>query len=164
MGQNHPATGASEAQVDASNTELIVQKPDGPIQYYLQVGGYSIPTVGVPYVSMSHAVNTLYRPLPVAYLKLQPTESFSIMAGNLPTLFGAAYTLTYENMNIERSLQSNQEKSITRLLSPAAIRSTFKRHYSRSSTSSACSSSDPCSACPALVRACDIPLSSTPSH
>jgi hypothetical protein len=41
----------------------------------------------------------------------------SISAKNIdsvPTLFGAAYTVTFENMNIERSLQSNQENSITR--------------------------------------------------
>jgi hypothetical protein len=36
------------------------------------------------------------------------------MAGNLPTLFGAEYTFTFENMNIERGLLWNQENAITR--------------------------------------------------
>ncbi len=114
QGQNHPVPGDFDAQVDASNAELIVQKADGPIQYYLQVGGYSLPSLGAPYINLGHAVNALYGPLPVAYLKLAPTDSFSIMAGNLPTLFGAEYTFTFENMNIERGLLWNQENAITR--------------------------------------------------
>jgi putative OmpL-like beta-barrel porin-2 len=52
--------------------------------------------------------------LPVAYLKIAPTDSFSIMAGNLPTLIGAEYTFTFENMNIERGLLWNQENAINR--------------------------------------------------
>jgi len=114
MGQNHAVPGDFDAQVDASNAELIVQKADGPIQYYLQVGGYSIPALGTAYVNLGHAVNALYGPLPAAYLKIQPTDSFSIMAGNLPTLFGAEYTFTFENMNIERGLLWNQENAINR--------------------------------------------------
>jgi hypothetical protein len=112
--QNHAVPGDFTAQIDASNAELIVQKPDGLIQYYLQVGGYSIPALGTGYVDLGHAVNALYGPLPAAYLKIAPTDSFSIMAGNLPTLFGAEYTFTFENMDIERGLLWNQENAINR--------------------------------------------------
>jgi len=34
------------------------------------------------------------------------------MAAKLPTLIGAEYTFTFENMNIERGLLWNQEKRL----------------------------------------------------
>ena len=92
----------------------FIQKADGVIQYYLQVGGYSFPALGAPYINLTKAVNRLYGVLPEAYLKIAPTDSFSIEAGNLPTLFGAEYTFTFENMNIERGLLWNQENVINR--------------------------------------------------
>jgi len=112
--QNHAVVGDPYNRLDFSNAEAFIQKADGVIQYFLQVGGYSIPALGTPYVNLSKAVNKLYGPLPVAFLKIAPTDSFSIMAGNLPTLIGAEYTFTFENMNIERGLLWNQENAINR--------------------------------------------------
>jgi len=112
--QNHAVVGDFYNRLDVSNAEAFIQKADGVIQYFLQVGGYSIPALGTPYVNLSKAVNRLYGPLPVAFLKIAPTDSFSIMAGNLPTLIGAEYTFTFENMNIERGLLWNQENAINR--------------------------------------------------
>jgi Putative beta-barrel porin-2, OmpL-like. bbp2 len=112
--QNRAVVGDFYNRLDVSNAEAIIQKADGVIQYYLQVGGYSIPALGTPYVNLAHAVNALYGPLPVGYLKIAPTDSFSVMAGNLPTLIGAEYTFTFENMNIERGLLWNQENAINR--------------------------------------------------
>jgi len=112
--QNHAVPGDFDNGGDASNAMAIIQKADGPIQCYLQVGGYSIPALGAAYVPLSNAVNALYGVLPAAYLKIAPVENFSIIAGNLPTLFGAEYTFTFENMNIERGLLWNQENAVTR--------------------------------------------------
>jgi Putative beta-barrel porin-2, OmpL-like. bbp2 len=112
--QNHAVIGDPYNRLDVSNAEAFIQKADGVIQYFLQVGGYSIPALGTPYVNLKRAVNDLYGPLPVAFLKIAPTDSFSIMAGNLPTLIGAEYTFTFENMNIERGLLWNQENAINR--------------------------------------------------
>ncbi|HVB82001.1 MAG TPA: outer membrane beta-barrel protein [Candidatus Binataceae bacterium] len=112
--QNHAVVGDPYNRLDVSNAQAIIQKADGVIQYYLQVGGYSIPALGAPYVNLAKAVNDLYGPLPVAYLKIAPTDSFSIEAGNLPTLIGAEYTFTFENMNIERGLLWNQENAVNR--------------------------------------------------
>jgi hypothetical protein len=112
--QNHAVSGDRTARVDASNAQFIMQKPDGLIQYYLQVGAYSIPALGAAYISSGKAVDNLYGPLPAAYLKIAPSDSFSIMAGNLPTLIGAEYTFTFENVNIERGLLWNQENAINR--------------------------------------------------
>jgi hypothetical protein len=46
--QNHAVNGDRSARADASNAEVIIQKADGLIQYYLQVGAYSIPALGAP--------------------------------------------------------------------------------------------------------------------
>src|SRR6202035_2856071 len=58
--QNHAIVGDFYNRIDASSAEAIIQKADGVIQYYLQVGGYSIPALGTPYVNLAHAVNALY--------------------------------------------------------------------------------------------------------
>jgi hypothetical protein len=112
--QNHAIVGDFYNRLDVSNAQAFIQKADGPIQYYLQVGGYGIPALGTPYINMTKAVDRLYGVLPQAYIKIVPNENFSVMAGNLPTLFGAEYTFTFENMNIERGLLWNQENAINR--------------------------------------------------
>jgi hypothetical protein len=112
--QNHAVSGDRSARADASNAEVIIQKADGPIQFYLQVGAYSVPDLGLPYTSSGKSVDNLWGPLPAAYLKIAPTDNFSIMAGNLPTLIGAEYTFTFENVNVERGLLWNQENAINR--------------------------------------------------
>ena len=52
--------------------------------------------------------------MPQAFLKIVPTDNFSIQAGKLPTLIGAEYTFSFENFNIERGLLWNQEPAVSR--------------------------------------------------
>lgn len=98
---------------DLSNGQVFIQKTTGWWQFYLEAGGYNLPALGAPYVSTSNAVNDFYGPLPLAYVKLVK-GNFSVMAGELPTLIGAEYTFTFENMNIERGLLWGQETAISR--------------------------------------------------
>jgi hypothetical protein len=112
--QNHAVSGDRSARADASNAQVIIQKADGMIQYYLEVGAYSIDELGAPYVSSGNAVNRLWGPLPAGYLKIAPTANFSLLAGNLPTLFGQEYAFTFENLNIERGLLWSQENTVNR--------------------------------------------------
>ncbi len=112
--QNHAVSSDRTDRADVSNAQIILQKADGPIQFYLQAGAYDIPALGAPFVSAGDSVKSLYGPLPVAYLKIAPTDNFSLMAGNLPTLIGAEYTFTFENLNIERGLLWNQENAVNR--------------------------------------------------
>ena len=53
------------------------------------------------------------RPIPAAYLKLVK-GNFNVEVGALPTLIGAEYTFSFENMNIERGLLWNQENAVNR--------------------------------------------------
>lgn len=114
--QNNRASGDQTGHLDVSNGQLILQKIDGLAQYYVQVGAYSLPSLGTPYVSATsgHAMSEFYGAAPVAYFKLAPTGNFSIEAGKLPTLIGAEYTFTFQNINIERGLLWNQEPAISR--------------------------------------------------
>jgi len=101
--------------VDMSNGQIFVQKTTGLVQFFLEGGGYSFPTIGQPYVRSGDATNDTFGIFPVGYLKLAPGNgSFSIEAGKLPTLFGAEYSFTFENPNIERGLLWNQENIVTR--------------------------------------------------
>ena len=52
--------------------------------------------------------------MPIAFIKLAPTDNFSIQAGKLPTLIGTEYAFTFQNTNIQRGLLWNQENIISR--------------------------------------------------
>jgi hypothetical protein len=102
---------------DISNGQVMIQKIDGVVQFYVQVGAYSIPALGTQYSHLTDAENALgnfFSAVPQAFLKIQPTDNFSIEAGKLPTLIGAEYTFTFENFNIERGLLWNQEPAVSR--------------------------------------------------
>jgi hypothetical protein len=86
---------------------------DGAFQFFLDAGAYSFPTVGVPYATASTTMSNTFGALPVGFVKLVD-GNFSIEAGKLPTLIGAEYGFTYENMNISRGLLWNQEPLISR--------------------------------------------------
>jgi hypothetical protein len=112
--QNNHVPGDGEAQRALSNGQIFIQKTDGWFQFYLQAGLYNLPALGTPYLDTSKTVTDLYGPLPVAFAKLQAGKNTSIQVGALPTMLGAEYTFTFENMNIERGLLWNQENVITR--------------------------------------------------
>ena len=102
---------------DLSNAQVFVQKTDGPVQFFLEAGAYSLPSLGVPYahnVDSKNVENSTFGYLPVAYVKLQPTAEFSIEAGKLPTLVGAEYTFTFQNINVNRGLLWNLEPAVSR--------------------------------------------------
>ena len=102
---------------DVSNFQGIIQKIDGVFQFYVQAGLYSLPALGVNYNVTQKAIsanNNYFGEMPVGYAKIVPTDTFNVMVGKLPTLIGAEYTFTFQNMNIERGLLWNQEPEIGR--------------------------------------------------
>jgi hypothetical protein len=99
---------------DVSNAQVMIQKIDGPVQFFVDAGAYSIPVVGQAYARASHQTSDTYGELPTAYIKLVPNDTFSFQTGKLPTLLGAEYTFTFENTNIQRGLLWNQENVFTR--------------------------------------------------
>lgn len=113
-GGSNPEPGDQVAHADISNGQIFVQKTSGFVQFYLQAGVYNLPAVGTSFLSTRNTVRDLFGPLPQAYLKLAPKNSFSLLLGKLPTLIGAEDTFTFENLNIERGLLWNQENAVNR--------------------------------------------------
>src|SRR6266446_6036296 len=129
--QNNKFPDQQHSQASLSNGQVFLQKNDGLFQYFLQVGAYTLPALGSPYFSTATTTGDFFGPVPVAFAKIAPTDEFSIMAGKLPTLIGAEYTFTFENMNIQRGLLWNQENAVNRgvqvnyTLGPLALSSSW---------------------------------------
>ncbi|MGO9434045.1 MAG: outer membrane beta-barrel protein [Terracidiphilus sp.] len=112
--QNNYVAGDDSAQATLSNGQIFIQRAEGKVQYYIQAGVYTMPTLGVPFVNAQNTVNNFYGPVPVAYLKLQAAKNTQFLIGSLPTLMGAESTFTYQNFNIERGIVWNQENAVNR--------------------------------------------------
>ncbi|WP_375456414.1 porin [uncultured Methylobacterium sp.] len=100
------------ARVDFSNIQGFIQKADGPFQFYMQVGGYSIPSLGLPIYSAFDQTDLLFGAVPVVFGKYVINEEFSIQGGRMPTLIGSEAIFTFQNLNISRGLVFNQENFI----------------------------------------------------
>ena len=103
-----------QGKADISNAQIEVQKTDGVVQFYVQAGAYNFPSLGSAYVSSGRLDDETFKVVPVAFLKLVPNANFNVMIGKLPTLIGAEYTFTFQNLNIARGLLWNQEPAISR--------------------------------------------------
>jgi Putative beta-barrel porin-2, OmpL-like. bbp2 len=112
--ENNPFPTDQRAIASLSNGQVFVQKTDGLFQYFIQVGAYTLPALGVPYFGTKKTTGDFFGPVPQVFAKIAPTDEFSISAGKLPTLIGAEYTFSFENMNIERGLLWNQENAVNR--------------------------------------------------
>lgn len=112
--QNNHIPGDNSNQAAISNAQVFIQKTDGWFQFYIQAGAYNIPALGVPYLNTDKTLSELFSPLPVAFAKFQTGKNTSIEIGALPTLIGAEYTFTFENMNVNRGLLWNQENAVNR--------------------------------------------------
>jgi hypothetical protein len=114
VGQSNHVPGDDIFQSGIGNAQIFIQKTDGWFQFYVQAGAYNIPAIGVPYLSTQKTISALFSPVPVAFAKLQAGKNTSFLIGSLPTLIGAEYTFTFENMNVERGLVWNQENAVSR--------------------------------------------------
>lgn len=112
--QSNHVPGDNPTQAALSNGQIIIQKTDGWWQFYIQAGAYNIPILGVPFLSTEKTLSNFFGPVPVGYVKIAPAKNTSIQIGVLPTLIGAEYTFTFQNMNIERGLLWNQEPAVSR--------------------------------------------------
>ena len=110
----HPIPGDNESRADISNGQVFVQTTTGKVQFAVQAGIYSLPSLGTPYLKATRATDLIYGPVPQAFIRIVPTAEFTITAGLIPTLYGAEYTFTFQNQNIARGLLWNQEPAISR--------------------------------------------------
>jgi hypothetical protein len=102
----------ADDRIDVSNAMVNIQTTEGPVQFFVQGGVYSFPALGFPYAKADDTVKALYGVVPLAYVKLTANEHFNVQAGKLPTLIGAEYGYTYQNLNINRGLLWFQENIV----------------------------------------------------
>jgi hypothetical protein len=114
MWQGNHIPGDSNTQAALSNGQVFLQKTDGWFQFYVQAGAYTVPSLGTSFINDDKSLSALFGPVPIAFAKFQAGKNTSIQIGSLPTLIGAEYTFTFENMNIERGLLWNQEPAISK--------------------------------------------------
>lgn len=114
MSQDHSIAGDKDSRVDLTNAQIEIQKTDGVFQFYVQAGTYATPSLGAGYVKSSDLPDLTYHYVPTAFVKIAPNANFNVQAGILPTLIGAEYTFSFQNMNIARGLLWNQEPAISR--------------------------------------------------
>lgn len=122
--QGNPDAGDRRAVADISNAQIFVQKIDGLVRFYVQLGAYALPALGQTYAHETDASSTpekFFDPVPQAFLKIAPSDSLSFQIGKLPTLIGDEYTFTFENVAIERGLLWNQEPAVSRGIQANAI-------------------------------------------
>ncbi len=112
--QNNPVTGNPNSLMDLDNGQLFIQKTNDLFQFYVQTGGYSLPSLGTAYRHMTDTTRDFFGPVPVAFIKLAPNDNVSVIAGKLFTLIGGENTLTFQNFNIERGLLWNQTNAVNR--------------------------------------------------
>jgi len=112
--QGNHVPGDEPTQAALSNGQIFLQKSDGWFQFYLQAGAYTLPSLGTPFLATDKTISDFYGPVPVGFVKFVPGKNTSILIGALPTLIGAEYTFTFENVNLERGLVWNQENAVNR--------------------------------------------------
>ena len=114
MLQGNHVPGDSLHQAALSNGQIFLQKADGKFQYFIQAGAYTLPSLATPFLATDKTLTNFYGPVPQAFVKLQVAKNTSLQIGALPTLIGAEYTFTFENLNVERGLLWNQENAVNR--------------------------------------------------
>jgi hypothetical protein len=112
--QNNVSRADKPLQADLSNGQIFIQKNSGLIQFFVEVGAYSQPDIGVPYLRSSFSAAAFYGVIPQAYLEIAPSDHLSFLVGKLPAFLGAEYTFSFENMNIQRGLLWDQSNSVNR--------------------------------------------------
>ncbi len=112
--QGNHVPGDSNTQAALSNGQIFIQKTDGWFQFYLQAGAYTLPALATPFLATDKTLSNFFGPVPQGYVKLQAGKNTSFEIGALPTLIGAEYTFSFENMNVERGLLWNQENAVNR--------------------------------------------------
>ena len=127
--QNNSVPGNNPQEGAFTNAFIFFQKTSGWFQVYVQAGAYDLPSLGSAFISNASTNSNLYGPVPVAYGKLVVGKYTNILFGILPTLIGAEYTFSFQNMNVERGLLWNQENAINR---GVQVNQTLGKYFSAS--------------------------------
>lgn len=125
MAQTNPSSGDFNSLVDISNAQLILQKNSGLLQFYIQSGYYSTPSLGTTYQKASQQTMDSFGLVPLANISFAPTNQWLITAGKINSFGGHENTFTYQNNNIDRGLLWNQTSNVSRGFQASYKQGTF---------------------------------------
>jgi hypothetical protein len=114
MAQTNPAPGDFNSLVDISNAQLILQKNSGLLQFYIQSGFYSTPSLGTTYQKASQQTMDSFGLVPLANVSFAPTNQWLLTAGKINSFGGNENTFTFQNNNIDRGLLWNQTSNVSK--------------------------------------------------
>lgn len=112
--QSNTTPGVKSSFADISNAQVMIQKADGPLQFFVQAGVYNHETLGLPYLKTTSFTDNTYGVVPQAWIKLVPTSNFNIQVGILPSMIGVETPFSFQNYNINRGMLWGQENVLTR--------------------------------------------------
>ena len=114
MTQSNPTVGDFNSLVDVTNAQIIVQKGSGLLQFYVQAGYYSTPSLGTTYQRASQQTKDSFGLVPLASVSIAPSDSWLFGAGKINSFGGYENTFTYQNINIDRGLLWNQTSNVSK--------------------------------------------------
>jgi hypothetical protein len=119
MHQTNPVSIDNANLVDLSNAQVIIQKNQGLLQFYLQSGYYSTPSLGTSYQRANVQTIDSFGVAPLASLSLAPTRNWFFTLGKINSFGGYENTFTFQNINIDRGLLWNQTSNVSKGMSAA---------------------------------------------
>lgn len=114
MYQSNPVQGNQNSMLDVSNAQVLVKKSQGELQFYVQTGYYSIPSLGTSYQRANRQTIDSFGLVPLAYVTFAPIQNWYISAGKLNSIGGYESTFTFQNINIDRGLLWNQTSNVSK--------------------------------------------------
>ncbi|ANI99729.1 hypothetical protein A8O14_06345 [Polynucleobacter wuianus] len=114
MAQTNAVPNDYHAYADLANAQLVLQKETGLIQFYLQGGYYSTPSLGTTYQRASLQTKESFGVLPLASVSVVPDTHWRLSAGKINSFGGYENTFTYQNSNIDRGLLWNQTSNVSK--------------------------------------------------
>jgi hypothetical protein len=119
MHQTNPVNIDNAGLVDVSNAQVIIQKNQGLLQFYLQSGYYSTPSLGTSYQRANVQTIDSFGVVPLASISLAPTRNWLFTLGKINSFGGYENTFTFQNINIDRGLLWNQTSNVSKGMSAA---------------------------------------------
>ena len=114
MSQSNPVAGNDQHLVDISNAQAIIQKNTGLVQFYIQGGAYSTPSLGTSYQRANRQTVDSFGFIPLASISLAPNDHWKFTAGKINSFGGYEDTFTFQNINIDRGLLWNQTSNVSK--------------------------------------------------
>lgn len=114
MIQTNPIPDDYTSIADLTNAQIILKKDTGVLQFYLQGGYYSTPSLGTTYQRASVQTGDSFGLVPLASISLAPSQNWLLTGGKINSFGGNENTFTFQNNNIDRGLLWNQTSNVSK--------------------------------------------------